>query len=66
MSTDTSGTRLVWGLVSFFGLVAIAYFGWLGSNVVDMKADVAELKAQMRMVLHVKRDETADTYRGAQ
>lgn len=46
------GRRLVWLIASTALLVAIGYWGWLGSTVDSMQQDVATLKAQMSLLLH--------------
>jgi hypothetical protein len=64
LSRDNSGNRLIWALISLFGLCALGYAAWLGNAVVAMQSDVAGLKAEVKIILHQKGEETAEVYRG--
>ena len=49
---DPDGHRLVWLIASTALVVAIGYWGWLGTTVDAMQQDVATLKAQMSLLIH--------------
>ena len=44
--SDTNGkSRIIIGLIGFVQTIGIAFFFWAGSNIVDLRAENAAIKA---------------------
>lgn len=49
---DSDSRRLIWGVLTICGLVALGYAGWLGIAVTNLQQQVAGITAKLDIVIH--------------
>lgn len=49
---DSDSRRLLWAIVTVFGLVALGYAGWLGIAVTNLQQEMAGITVKLDLALH--------------